>query len=293
MSFLYPRARGADHPRSRGVYLPALSVWSCSSGSSPLARGLLLPSSAEADHIRIIPARAGFTPRQTGRPLRGPDHPRSRGVYSASRTLLSRMFGSSPLARGLHDDVGEVDFMHGIIPARAGFTPPPSSPSRSRRDHPRSRGVYGGWSGSARWSRGSSPLARGLHLHVEDSPAAARIIPARAGFTGRAPTAGTRSWDHPRSRGVYLQAFRSCSMLSGSSPLARGLRSPPRSSIADPDHPRSRGVYGPFEERENNVRIIPARAGFTRRPTHMSGRAQDHPRSRGVYMSSVASAGSA
>ena len=50
----------------------------------------------------------------------------------------------------------------------------------------------------------------------------------------------------------------------GSSPLARGLRSP---------HipPRTRS------------RIIPARAGFTTRPAEATASSWDHPRSRGVY----------
>ena len=50
---------------------------------------------------------------------------------------------------------------------------------------------------------GSSPLARGLLLRVFSVLALIGIIPARAGFTGRAlvPTVGAA--DHPRSRGVY------------------------------------------------------------------------------------------
>ena len=92
---------------------------------------------------------------------------------------------------------------------------------------------------------------------------------------------------------------------SGSSPLARGLRSyrsvDPR---PHPDHPRSRGVYPSYSAGPGTVPgssplarglrvtrlrpgrgpgIIPARAGFTRTRTRCRSNAGDHPRSRGVY----------
>ena len=111
-----------------------------------------------------------------------------------------------------------------------------------------------------------------------------RIIPARAGFTARAPAAGSAPPDHPRSRGVYPSS-----------------RSSPTGS---PDHPRSRGVYVhsqvkrsprtgssplarglPMQRKHLWIprRIIPARAGFTAHLPHLLARRKDHPRSRGVY----------
>ena len=95
-----PRA-GTDHPRSRGVYTWN-TVWGAvSGGSSPLARGLLHPCAPILATPGIIPARAGFTWRRRGRRPRPQDHPRSRGVYSASSSLKVPASGSSPLARGL------------------------------------------------------------------------------------------------------------------------------------------------------------------------------------------------
>ena len=52
-----------DHPRSRGVYSLSPFFHFPPFGSSPLARGLLPDSSPETTPRRIIPARAGFTPR--------------------------------------------------------------------------------------------------------------------------------------------------------------------------------------------------------------------------------------
>ena len=154
--------------------------------------------------------------------------------------------------------------MGGIIPARAGFTEGPPAAVPARRDHPRSRGVYRPQRQALHQRGGSSPLARGLHPAGPGLLGAGGIIPARAGFTPCCGPTPTRSWDHPRSRGVYTGARVPVCPPTGSSPLARGLRERPW-------EPRGR------------PRIIPARAGFTRARRRGSCRRRDHPRSRGVY----------
>ena len=111
--------------------------------------------------------------------------------------------GSSPLARGLLEQLEQVQTLDRIIPARAGFT----RRSRTLRwpcgDHPRSRGVYPYTisSRSAIW--GSSPLARGLPGARGGGGTGHRIIPARAGFTHGVAPWDDYAEDHPRSRGVY------------------------------------------------------------------------------------------
>ena len=55
--------RGWDHPRSRGVYRSRRYGVRHKLGSSPLARGLLVPGARHHIPNRIIPARAGFTPQ--------------------------------------------------------------------------------------------------------------------------------------------------------------------------------------------------------------------------------------
>ena len=194
----------ADHPRSRGVYSFTGTAIVTGFGSSPLARGLLETYANPEDLVGIIPARAGFTHRGTRRRRRERDHPRSRGVYDDSEDDGSIDAGSSPPARGLLFRIAEKTPFEGIIPARAGFTPPrpiiQTCPS------------------------GSSPLARGLHAAPDPGHAFRRIIPARAGFTchGTCPTRSRR--DHPRSRGVYHWPAAIAASRTGSSPLARGLR---------------------------------------------------------------------
>ena len=235
-----------DHPRSRGVYTKAISQQLKEAGSSPLARGLPANKISNLPSCRIIPARAGFTPRNCEPAPATADHPRSRGVY-ASRSRTARLHGgSSPLARGLRKTVTRDTVTSRIIPARAGFTRTRRSARSSATDHPRSRGVYLLVASEASMACGSSPLARGLHRPGGRPARVAGIIPARAGFTGDEEGVGGG--------------------VRGSSPLARGL--PMR--CACPFH---RGG------------IIPARAGFTSPPGSGSGSTTDHPRSRGVYRS--------
>ena len=113
---------GADHPRSRGVYVALVPPTIMRPGSSPLARGLRRRPTPASRALRIIPARAGFTQRELQRLGNHPDHPRSRGVYFSLRRPSSRRMGSSPLARGLLQPVVVIQTLGGIIPARAGFT---------------------------------------------------------------------------------------------------------------------------------------------------------------------------
>ena len=148
---------------------------------------------------------------------------------------------------------------------------------RQQADHPRSRGVYRRSASHAHEIVGSSPLARGLPVAVNLGDVDPRIIPARAGFTCWRPRWSCASWDHPRSRGVYLVVLPSPSREEGSSPLARGLL--PIAALADT-------IRG----------IIPARAGFTAPGLPAPSSRPDHPRSRGVYwarkVSQTASRGS-
>ena len=233
-----------DHPRSRGVYPILFTSASVNSGSSPLARGLLIIVQRKIHVIGIIPARAGSTDQSIIDSLDHQDHPRSRGVYSISIIACSSMAGSSPLARGLLFSSYLLAADAGIIPARAGSTCTRSPNRLASADHPRSRGVYRATYRSPSSTSGSSPLARGLPVERERARASRR--------------------DHPRSRGVYFPLLSISVVNSGSSPLARGLRRLRR-------------------RRQRFRRIIPARAGSTPRFPARTAPRQDHPRSRGVY----------
>ena len=180
-----PNVHYLDHPRSRGVYIFLGPGPARHQGSSPLARGLPVLRLGGPGRARIIPARAGFTHRVYLHRARPPDHPRSRGVYRAETPPTTEGKGSSPLARGLRL-LEEVDVGRDrIIPARAGFTGRRFTNAVHLSDHPRSRGVYWRAAMGGRSSIGSSPLARGLPALGGGAPPRGRIIPARAGFTGR------------------------------------------------------------------------------------------------------------
>ena len=234
-----------DHPRSRGGYPRGSWREHRRPGSSPLARGLQGIAAKPINFIRIIPARAGFTPTGRMTAWSPPDHPRSRGVYAVNAAKNAQAAGSSPLARGLREEPTDSAPHRGIIPARAGFTRRRLARGPRRWDHPRSRGVYFGLEEDSALVDGSSPLARGLHQGRALAPVHSGIIPARAGFTSKRIAVSSTSWDHPRSRGVYFFAALTAPSMDGSSPLARGLR--------PPGHPG-----------DALHRIIPARAGFTR-----------------------------
>ena len=221
-----------DHPRSRGVYTATASRRRRTPGSSPLARGLPTCGIEDADRLRIIPARAGFTPRPRRRHRLFRDHPRSRGVYITRTIGPGGSPGSSPLARGLRIAVSKPTERERIIPARAGFTWTSTAVRESRWDHPRSRGVYSTPTTRTSTRNGSSPLARGLRAADAASLGGEGIIPARAGFT-------------------------------------RGARHPPRDERGS--SPLARGLHDEQLRLEERGRIIPARAGFTA-PSYKSRR---------------------
>ena len=116
-------------------------------------------------------------------------------------------------------------------------------------------------------SAGSSPLARGTLLTLDDLVPIQRFIPARAGNTLPAPSRLRATTVHPRSRGEHTLPPNTSGVDRGSSPLARGTL--------------LRGLL-----RGRGLRFIPARAGNTGRCGGMSCLNAVHPRSRGEHFSS-------
>ena len=178
---------GTDHPRTRGVYPDEIIIFATPQGSSPHARGLQAAAAHRGDDVRIIPARAGFTPTHAWPSRSSRDHPRTRGVYDTNLRPFAAELGSSPHARGLRQVGQEGPARCGIIPARAGFTAEPYAQGYAQQDHPRTRGVYGVVPGGQCAECGSSPHARGLPAPRFPVGPSRGIIPARAGFTLRRP----------------------------------------------------------------------------------------------------------
>ena len=178
---------------------------------------------------------------------------------------VPRLGGSSPHTRGLRPRRSGRRCGNRIIPAHAGFTHADARAPPSPRDHPRTRGVYGGLPHGGLEGRGSSPHTRGLLWDGGQGQGDIRIIPAHAGFTRWAWR--HRSWprDHPRTRGVYWRVCACACRCVGSSPHTRGL-------------PPCAGPHSP------GGGIIPAHAGFTSHRDQRHGDLTDHPRTRGVYL---------
>ena len=117
-----------NHPRSHGEHLPRPRAARSRMGSSPLARGTLGVSSGARLVIGLIPARAGNTYEPGFQFVPCWAHPRSRGDHPPRLPRPSLILGSSPLARGPPAEIAQTLLNFGLIPARAGTTPPARSP---------------------------------------------------------------------------------------------------------------------------------------------------------------------
>ena len=253
-----------DHPRSRGEYAAFAFVYRLQYGSSPLSRGILMPTEELNDLWGIIPALAGNT-RGVGSRIRClTDHPRSRGEYDQALQLVDDSPGSSPLSRGIQGRPGHSSKELGIIPALAGNTGSSSLTMGDGRDHPRSRGEYTSDSRTSKHKSGSSPLSRGIRGIGLAEILLAGIIPALAGNTVAHGRVILDVQDHPRSRGEYGRRRGRRHGRLGSSPLSRGI---------------PHAVHG----RYSGLRIIPALAGNTSGRLGTKPPSRDHPRSRGEY----------
>ena len=182
-----PVLPAGDHPRSRGEYAPAARMTISTEGSSPLSRGIHTAQEHALDRRRIIPALAGNTMSAIELYILFPDHPRSRGEYTAAVTAAQNPTGSSPLSRGIRCGA-YCSSDHGrIIPALAGNTASIHCGWCTVRDHPRSRGEYGRCYVERGHLSGSSPLSRGILIGAGPITDGPRIIPALAGNTSRVP----------------------------------------------------------------------------------------------------------
>ena len=153
-------------------------------------------------------------------------------------------WGSSPLARGTLVSRNPLETVVGLIPARAGNTPPRQQSQNPTLAHPRSRGEHPAKTAVAEPDPGSSPLARGTREGFSCEALEVGLIPARAGNTQSTGMSHRGRWAHPRSRGEHLAGRWRRRARSGSSPLARGT---PSGAVG--------GGYGDG--------LIPARAGNT------------------------------
>ena len=192
-----------------------------------------------------------------------PAHPRSCGADTSGSVRRSVADGSSPLVRGGPSvEVGGVCGRR-LIPARAGRTAMRLFLKWWDTAHPRSCGADLTQAVDGASDAGSSPLVRGGPIPACPAHPPTRLIPARAGRTGRGCRRQSTAPAHPRSCGADVSHLCAALGLYGSSPLVRGGRDQP-----GPHPPRGR--------------LIPARAGRTSHGRPVRHRAEAHPRSCGA-----------
>ena len=213
---------------------------------------------------RFIPASAGNT-YSTNRYLSCRTvHPRERGEHWGRTGWSGSTAGSSPRARGTHDErplrVHHVRF----IPASAGNTNETIWACWCAAVHPRERGEHQDDMTTRRPRHGSSPRARGTRS--ADSPLSAlpRFIPASAGNTPLPARRPASRPVHPRERGEHVNPALLTLTFAGSSPRARGTL--------------DRGSPG-----ETLMRFIPASAGNTLCASPQADTDTVHPRERGEH----------
>ena len=194
-----------------------------SAGSSPLSRGIHARPDQDIILDRIIPALAGNTNKLPFLRRKCRDHPRSRGEYVSPQLAGNAGLGSSPLSRGIRQELCNRARLRRIIPALAGNTRERLNGLIVDTDHPRSRGEYGGRKAINPPAGGSSPLSRGIQLMIASLFGEPRIIPALAGNTAGSARGRRAGWDHPRSRGEYGICRWFNLQGQGSSPLSRGI----------------------------------------------------------------------
>ena len=132
----------------------------------------------------ITPACAGNTVVKQVADNMFEDHPRLRGEYMFQNSAYGNKWGSPPLARGILDTMGDIEFPIGITPACAGNTDAINGCDYVVGDHPRLRGEYLLVRLLVGLLTGSPPLARGIPSSTRRKTSSSRITPACAGNTG-------------------------------------------------------------------------------------------------------------
>ena len=213
-------------------------------GSSPRVRGKLHRVDTELEALRLIPARAGKTTRPGCPRSSWRAHPRACGENDGHVTAGITRGGSSPRVRGKHPPLPVHRRPHRLIPARAGKTPGRLQHVRRPQAHPRACGENSYTPVIAFPQAGSSPRVRGKHdPHPRGEPRP-RLIPARAGKTGKPLRSSAGLPAHPRACGENDTSTHSWAGRGGSSPRVRGK---PRCHLCG----------------DAIDRLIPARAGKT------------------------------
>ena len=189
-------------------------------------------------------------------------HPRACGENVSWCCAARGPPGSSPRVRGKRYYLHWPSPLLGLIPARAGKTPPRAPGPSPGGAHPRACGENAAQLDQRRGCGGSSPRVRGKRVVGEVAQEVVGLIPARAGKTFHFRSVYSPEGAHPRACGENPAVAVDGALTVGSSPRVRGKRAP---------HARRVGPR----------RLIPARAGKTTGGGTGAARRRAHPRACG------------
>ena len=249
-----PRARGDGPslmPGSRGPF-------SC----SPRTRGWSLGRRRAGAVDRVLPAHAGMVPRSATRRLRSTCAPRARGDGPPMKKRTGRPQRCSPRTRGWSHqrrlprlDQQVLPAHAGMVPARPGAAPPPSSAPRARGDGPL---VYHSYYAP----EVCSPRTRGWSPAPPDRDRRTAVLPAHAGMVPKDRMSPGWSSGAPRARG-------------DGPPGRPAVRPAPECS------PRTRGWSPATTPTTTPAPVLPAHAGMVPARSTRTATRTCAPRARG------------
>ena len=189
---------------------------------------------------------------------------------------------SSPRGRGKQDQSPRTHPTPRLIPAWAEKTAAAPGPESQPRAHPRVGGENGISRGGLTLLGGSSPRGRGKRRMVLTTGWPVRLIPARAGKTGRQGRPAHRRPAHPRAGGENPVQRYGFSLRYGSSPRGRENKTQALERIIyGGSSPRGRGKRPDSDAAPPRGRLIPARAGKTKNARRPCQGRWAHPRAGG------------
>ncbi len=263
-TFLGRPRRLPVQPRVRGEHVVGHQHQAVERGSTPRARGTPQRVRQPVPVRRFNPACAGNTTFTMFLVGSMSVQPRVRGEHRGKRVGNDCHGGSTPRARGTHHSGLPVHHPVRFNPACAGNTTRRTPLRRGFSVQPRVRGEHARSAWRHRWSRGSTPRARGTRETGEKGDGNIRFNPACAGNTSAATRPPPGAAVQPRVRGEHNTANPGRPNANGSTPRARGTP-PPR---------RARGWPGRFN---------PACAGNTSLPPATMPKPMVQPRVRGEH----------
>ncbi len=222
--------KGPVHPRVGGEHLVRSIASRGCAGSSPRGRGTQSGAGFGVGGRRFIPAWAGNTSAFSVTLVPYTVHPRVGGEHFRPEHRYRVELGSSPRGRGTPAAEKGRKNERRFIPAWAGNTDSGLWFLAETSVHPRVGGEHCRSRGKTENRRGSSPRGRGTRMESLTNGSTYRFIPAWAGNTSGAVSAGCCRSVHPRVGGEHERGGRRREGDSGSSPRGRGTRARPGSA---------------------------------------------------------------